>query len=135
MNQDKQRIAIAEACGWERRSNPHGLMWNHARKVASLIPGMPASKAKLKMTHGETDGVVIPDYLNDLNAMHEAEKTLDDDQRVEYVRRLTDCDFVEPEELDMLIEHSDRDLWQSAHATAAKRAEAFLKTIGKWEDQ
>ena len=57
-----------------------------------------------------------PDYWNDLNAMHEAEATL-----------------------------SPHDLWTLAYnlphqgalnfrATARQRAEAFLRTIGKWEE-
>ena len=63
---------------------------------------------------------LIPDYLNDLNAMHEAEKVLVRLQWVSYLRRLqTLCD----ESVSWPI-----------HATAAQRAEAFLRTIGKWEE-
>jgi hypothetical protein len=60
--------------------------------------------------------VAVPWYAVDLNAMHEAEKVLRGAEWDTYV--------------DLLAE-----TWiQVAHATARQRAEAFLKTIGKWED-
>jgi hypothetical protein len=62
----------------------------------------------------------IPSYCNDLNAMHEAEMTLPtlpDNRRSEFRWRLG------------LISV------QAIHATARQRAEAFLKTLGKWEEQ
>jgi hypothetical protein len=58
----------------------------------------------------------MPDYLNDLNAMARAEKVLNEEQRGEYRHEL----------IDMLGTN-----W--GFATAAQRAEAFLRTIGKWE--
>ncbi len=57
-----------------------------------------------------------PSYLTDLNAMHEAEKVLTDEQQDDYMNWLGNC-------------YSE---WPSIHATAAQRAEAFLRTIGKW---
>lgn len=62
------------------------------------------------------------DYCNDLNAMHEAEKTLKTEHRKRYIHHL---------------EGWDRNLgyeWDIATATARQRAEAFLRTIGKWEE-
>ena len=53
------------------------------------------------------------DYLNDLNAMHEAEKTLNYDQ------------------LDNYYFEMAKRMVRPYHATAAQRAEAFLHTIGK----
>jgi hypothetical protein len=60
---------------------------------------------------------MIPDYLNNLNAMHEAENVLTADQWYEY---------------DRLMPLRDP---QKMHATAAQRAEAFLRAIGKWVEQ
>jgi hypothetical protein len=57
----------------------------------------------------------IPDYANDLNAMHEAEETLGPEQARQYHNRLGRTGAVW--------------LW---HATARQRCEAFLRTIGKW---
>ena len=66
----------------------------------------------------------IPAHLHDLNAMHEAEKSLNAEQQMEYARHI--CEMV----------HSPRHWahinFDITHATAAQRAEAFLKTIGKW---
>ena len=60
------------------------------------------------------------DYVNDLNAMHEAEKTLDT-----VMKRL---DY-----WDHLYMPTDNE-FQACHATARQRAEAFLRTLGKWEE-
>ena len=68
-----------------------------------------------------------PDYLRDLNAMHEAEKTLTEAQRDEYTTRLK----------GIVSGFSQSELqyaWMLTFATAAQRAEAFLRTIGKWRD-
>lgn len=59
MNPEQQRIAIAEACGKWHYGWPHEYM--------SQID---------RLRH-------IPDYLHDLNAMHEAEKVLTVDQLIE----------------------------------------------------
>lgn len=57
------------------------------------------------------------DYCSDLNAMHEAEKVLTKEH----------CDSYE-HRLGMTVNRP----W---HATARQRAEAFLRTLGKWENQ
>jgi hypothetical protein len=78
----------------------------------------------------------VPDYLHDLNAMHKAEEVLPDEQNeqvLNYLNALLDVLGINlgPGGWDM-----DTDsVWQMTHATAAQRAEAFLRTIGKWEGQ
>ena len=59
----------------------------------------------------------LPNYCNDLNAMHEATQSLTKDQ-LRWYRNL-------------LIEMTGT--FEAIDATAAERAEAFLRTIGKWE--
>ena len=59
-----------------------------------------------------------PDYLNDLNAMHEAEKVLTSPQWDKYTVALL-----------FATEHR-----MFCAATAAQRAEAFLKTLNLWTD-
>ena len=96
-------MAIAEACGWE--SETTGPSW---------------CEYETKM----------PDYCNDLNAMHEAEKMLTHEQQVQF--------SVELWKLTTSHVPSSRAAWIDftiAHATAAQRAEAFLRTIGKWEEE
>jgi hypothetical protein len=95
-------IAIAEACGWLLVKTCDG----------SLI-------GKLKNEQGPMDE--IPDYCNDLNAMHEAEKILSDESHADYA-----CELVK-------TIRQNGEWFESVSATAAQRAEAFLKTINKWE--
>jgi len=101
MNEKEQRIKIAEACGLT------DLHW---------ISGQLHYGSKL-----------APDYLNDLNAMHEAEKSLpnDDDIRCEFVDHLTST-------VNGMWADAKR-RFECATATAAQRAEAFLKTLKLWE--
>jgi hypothetical protein len=107
MNKEKQRIAIAEACGWKPGKCPCGEDICNAWKT-------PAGD----------NWEYLPDYLNDLNAMHQAEMS-----RVD----MEDGGFIVlfREYLHTILGH-DGSL--AIHATAAQRAEAFLRTIGKWED-
>ena len=105
MKPEAQRIAIAEACGW-----------TFIEKLA--FTGIP------KGSRGNADARVIPDYINDLNAMHEAEKVLTQNQYWEYA--------------DLNLKAT---VWQDGPpghayqcATAAQRAEAFLKTLSLWRD-
>ncbi len=107
MNIEQQRLAIAKACGWHKRLES----WRN-----------PC---------GQPGFVSIPDYLNDLNAMHEAEKTLDANQRLDYA-----CYLTEPVR-DQVYEVMPRDIHYSVcfpaiNSTAAQRAEAFLRTLNLW---
>ena len=100
MSPEAQRIAIAKACGWTQIGA--GLGWMHPRGYD--IPCCPA-------------------YLTDLNAMHEAEKVLTEEQWPGYILTLNRImNFTE-----------DNDVW-TCHATAAHRAEAFLRTLNLWDD-
>jgi hypothetical protein len=73
---------------------------------------------------GITRKTGIPDFSGDLNEIHEAEKTLKGYEQIHtYVWHLNnrkdwDTDF-------KLIE---------VHISARDRAEAFLRTLGKWEE-
>jgi hypothetical protein len=72
----------------------------------------------------------LPDYINDLNAMHEAEKLLSDNE--------WDDKFYHW--LGFVVSGGQSEqLWEYrkalVHATASQRAEALLRTIGKWTDQ
>lgn len=103
MNLINQQIVIAKACGW----TPHpdiDCRWQ--------FPG--------DLPNEWTDEEDLPDYLNDLNAMHEAEATLTQSQ-LWYMTTM----LAEIVDADIPIAH--------ATATAAQRAEAFLKTLGLWE--
>ena len=63
-----------------------------------------------------------PDYCNDLNAMHEAEKVLGK-KLSEYGNQLCEMTIVSKDDFPECY------IW---HSTARQRAEAFLLTLGKW---
>lgn len=113
MKPEQQRIAIAEACGWTHCHATGGL-------PCGVRPGW---------IH-EENCEQLPDYLNDLNAMHEAEQTL---WQKDWTSR---HDFVD--NLARIISPTRGHYQQSGldllDATAAQRAEAFLRTIYKWEE-
>ena len=121
MTPEQQRIAIAEACGWKNVDAGAGRVWGFTTRH--------------KGTPSESDVCVdIPNYLNDLNAMHEAEKVLwDTGKAMEFTNQLVGIvcsargfrwDKGTPDDHLMCL----------SHATASQRAEAFLRTIGKWKE-
>jgi hypothetical protein len=129
MSPEAQRIAIAEACGWKVEHRYKG-----SRRYCEIVvfskdgfEEFGVFPGDLTSAHGKkvmNDGF-LPDYLNDLNAMHEAEKVL--------INAGRDGDWRGWESYTLLLDEAigsdDRH-----HATAAQRAEAFLRTIGKWEE-
>ena len=106
MKPEQQRIAIAEACG--------------LTNVAPMIVKNVKHEGDDITVGIWSDDGWVPQYLNDLNAMHDAEKTLTDKAHEEFRLNLYD-----------LIRDDSRLIVSS---TAAQRAEAFLRTIGKWEE-
>jgi hypothetical protein len=115
MNPEAQRIAIAEACGWTD-IKPHS--W-HPRK-GELWGGRKGIRN------------MIPDYLNDLNAMHEAEKETDLHYSQKWTTTLCEVMF---ESTSISVAGATK--WDfallCARSTAAQRAEAFLKTLNLWK--
>lgn len=107
MSPEAQRIVIAEACGWTRRVNN------------GAAGGFFYSHKTLGGAHSEWD---LPDYPTDLNAMHQAEKVLTAEQSEEYMSQIQAITF------------KDDGDWGLCHVSAAQRAEAFLRTIGKWKE-
>lgn len=112
MNDQEINIAIAEACGWTniRTFTRHKDEWIDPNKAEIGMIGTPP----------EVGCCSVPSYATDLNAMHEAEKVLTPEQEAAYVTTL--CLTVQPEP-------------RLHHATARQRAEAFLRTIGKWKER
>jgi hypothetical protein len=105
MTPESQRIAIAEACGWFFHDG-----------VAHWIHGRPPPLGKHEPL----------DYLNDLNAMHEVEKVMTDEQCERYEAFLNDPANI-PDGNTPAADYV-------FHSTAAQRAEAFLRTLGLWQD-
>jgi len=107
MKPEQQRLAIAEACGWRLRGME---IWDNA----------PFPPQKL---------LEPPNYLNDLNAMHEAEKVL---WEMDWSFRSIFNDHLANIIKRRKVNRNEWDAETLLDATAAQRAEAFLKTIGKW---
>jgi hypothetical protein len=106
MKPERQLIVIAEACGITIPEHWRG----DARNEASFLR-------------------FIPDYLNDLNAMHVAEAILKEGQMLRYGRFLKRIVTGEK-----TMHHNYTTTASIARATAAQRAEALLRTLGIWEE-
>lgn len=123
MTHEEQRIALAEWEGWKdiyrcgaslsrtKNGEAHGKRFAGTMDPPSINYGREYQE--------------IPDYLNDLNAVHGLEKKLTDEQTSIYSSYL-------------LQNKSDRPgrgaiYWGIAHATAAQRCEALLKTLNLWK--
>lgn len=107
MTTSEQHKAIATACGLNLCQLALADIWGHT-----------------------TDGKTwenFPDYTSDLNAMHEAEKVLTSPQVTKYTHELR---YI----TRSVEELFDQELAVINHATAAQRAEAFLKTLNLWTD-
>ena len=107
MSPEEQQIAIAEALGYTQEEP-----WLDGRDCWSHKDHPP---------HVGFD--VIPDYLHDLNAIHEAVKTIPQNLMFRYFACL--CNVVSGS--ISLYGYS-----KATEATAAQRCEAFLKTLDKW---
>lgn len=118
MTPEEKRIAVAEACGlfklWPvQRTNKAGRVY---RSGTYLWYCRSIGK-------GGSDFAPLPNYLEDLNAMHDAEETL---TKAEWP--------VYRDKLRALALSGNRLVWQickaELHHNAAQRAEAFLQTKG-----
>lgn len=112
MSPEKQRIAIAMACGWII-ANPE----NDRPDYRHWTP--PGCVAKPNHMYGDKP----PNYLADLNACHEMEQVLTHDQHIDYMEWLGLCS-----------DDYGHKVWAYVHATAAERCKAFLRTLGLWEE-
>jgi len=123
MSPEKQRIAIAKACGWTAKRDSNG-WWRAVHKLTG-------NAMAARLSERSVWSVGIPDYLNDLNAMHEAEQVLTpkyepakgESQWGEYLGWLGFCG-----------ENKTREVYECVTATAAQRAQAFLRTLGLWQE-
>jgi hypothetical protein len=112
MTEEQQRIAIAEACGWKQVTldNKPEEIWENKSN--------PLEKCRAESK--------LPNYAGCLNAMHEAEKVLTEEQRIAYSDHTYDIACEEQDTTGM---------WSWLSLTASQRAKAFLQTLGKWEEE
>jgi hypothetical protein len=107
MTDEQINAAIARECGWKSKEETNGIPWMWVRTGAD--------------GRGEST-VNAPNYCTDLNAMHEAEKVILPKFSHFYANKLA---------LITGVDCSDEPNFFCA--TVRQRAEAFLRTLGKWE--
>lgn len=131
MTPEAQRIAIAEACKFARFRQDEDVTWNYGN-----FNGFENQKKCHDCgysLHSENWGGHecdwLPDYLVDLNAIHEA---ISEKSRGPSFRACFELI------LQQIVTRDDPDagslLFYLIHATAAQRAEAFLRTLNLWKD-
>ena len=111
MTPDAINTAIAELCGW--------------KDMQRSLPSMGARLVGWHADNGESTGRPIPNYCGSLDDMALAEATLTDDQFYQYYHELTS---------DIFLAREIRQKRRAVLATAAQRAEAFLRVHRKWEE-
>lgn len=103
MTPQEMLIGVAEAHGWI----PNGTgYWRKDNDVRALVEEPDDGESPWPTIHA------LPDYTGDLNAMHEAEKTLT---------------RVEIERFGLYLRDYRNSLDRDWHTTAAHRAEAFCR--------
>lgn len=116
MNPEEQDIAIFESLGWKYLPP--------VKRDSSFIvrpENLPRWKKGREIAYKDD----IPSYGTDLNAMHEAEKSLPSSLTQKYWWSLCDVTGLDQYE-------AYRDPLLTVSATAPQRREAFLRTIEKW---
>ena len=106
MTNEEIRIKVAEAMGWK----PYKPITHDGWPLLMTPPGKPNREGWLEP---------IPDYLNDLNACAEFEKTMTDQEHNRYRAHIYGMTF------------NPRECFS---ATARQRAEAFIRTLNLWKD-
>jgi hypothetical protein len=116
MSPEKQQVAIAEFCGWVRKYSKYagGPFVSDGTQLHWCPP--PSGS----ISYAAWIILCPPDYLANLNAMHEAKKLLTPSQRRAYVREAGAFCKVP---------------FDAYNLTAAQEAEIFLRAIGKWESE
>jgi hypothetical protein len=122
MTQEQKQVALAEAHGWKWYrwgTHPNAPLLlctpNHDWSKGSFVPATRKPDEPFRSDN-------LPDYFNDLNAVHELEKVMANEQWPIYAAM-----FAPPDDYPWRL--LSRPL---LHATAAQRAEALGKTLGRW---
>lgn len=109
LTEEEKRIAIAKSCGWEWKRSDQTIVceWHNP--------------------FGDVGGF-IPNYFHNLNAMHEAEKVLTDEEYVDYANTLSEAAYHLAHGLPHVVITRN-----TVSPSAAQRAEAFGRVKGLWE--
>jgi hypothetical protein len=110
MTTEQINTAIGEACGWTQKSSHFG------------------GSEGIWTDQSGVDHTKLPDYCNNLNAMHEAEMCIPEDKQALYDTHLVAIVGKETGLIPSLQ-------FRCIHASAKQRAKAFLRTVGKWDNR
>lgn len=122
MKANKQQMVIAEMCGWREAFPKHSPPHPETKRGGILLPYYWVNE----INHARA--LQLPDYLNDQNAIYDAEEHFTYNQLLEYTHNLA----------VVHLKAANRNDWTYdafVHIPANERAEALLKTIGKWEEE
>lgn len=122
MSPEAQCLSIAEICGWIKcyvATTDDALERGY---TAGYVYGIQPDTTRYRP---------VPAYLTDLNAMHEAEKTLTENEQEDYVCTLELILYPEGFPYPMYEPH----WFILIHATASQRAEAFLRVKRPWKEE
>lgn len=134
MTNQEKRIKIAEAVGKSNHVGlkKRGLWWRPDSKGYTSSENEAGrysreEASRISSVRGDWDDVTIhefttPDYLNDLNVMHEARKALSETQKADYARILKSLTWT-----------SEQPEYCAIDATAEQHAEAFGITLNLWK--
>lgn len=110
MNPEKQRIAIAEACGWKLQN---GTIWVNPNGYGSWMG----------------DSIkVLPNYLMSLDAIHHAMESI---VRGPDVHEFQSNEILLDNEIEKIAEDLQIPVWM---LDAKDYCEALLKFLGKWKE-
>ncbi len=118
MKSEAQRIAIAEACGWT------DISFRYTDTQECIISGTNPHPDR-----GDNSdlGYVLPDYLNDLNAMHSALIHVYKTQPAGWAARFEEI-------LNEVCSRRQYPQWFAWCAEAQDLAEAFIKSLNLWTE-
>jgi hypothetical protein len=120
MTEKQMNIAIAESLGFEDiHFSPKKY---YERRTTIDFHCLVGTLPHPDHNHPEEGLTYVPDYCNDLNAMHEVEIAIAPELDEEWLGWMVSVTTV-----DIGIHH--------IRATARQRAEAYLRTIGRFEDE
>lgn len=107
MTSEAQRIALAKWMGWT---------CTNTKYLTGLCPTDNVAKyTAIQIINGEVPLELIPNYPSDLNACHEVEVKLTNEQHKVFSDWLP--------------------ILRKASATAAQRCEALCRALGLWEEE
>jgi len=121
MTKERQNIVIAEFCGW---------------RITDETVINPVGESRYARFKNGVDQIanIIPDYTGSLDAMAGAESNLKgsrDDEHSQLSGFIEQLSLVCGDGMEPLNVYD----WDLIHSTAEQRAEALIKTIGRWEEE